>query len=348
MKKIIPAILCICLMVCGCGNVTTIPIGDSNSDNKAVSADPVTISEDSISEDAVSENQLEEVYHERPVSLVISISENEAEYCKNFTFSRLPDCVQDLEELQEMGILYFNDPYFSAALEIVCLCEYTKNPDMGLAMLEYLNGPEDLTDFEKDLYERQLVGKEYKPFSYFAGATPENYYTPDEPYTLSITGDKFSEVLTNRATVYASSSGSEATINAAPNTKQNGCSAGRRAINVRYETSDDHWYVYETGLLGEIRKPGPEEVVEEEVEEENGDSVSDNSGASATTSANNSSNATTATTTSSATSSATDANANTSSSADANASVTTTDADASATASTDANATENSDAVVNE
>lgn len=259
MKKIVLALLAMAMLLWGCANVTQTDL--SASQDNAISEDAATISENaisdnSVSEDAISENEVQASKHDDRVCLVISISENEVEMYEKFTFSRLPDCVQDLEELQEMGLLYFNDPYFSAALELACLCEYTKDADNGLAMLEYLNGPEELTEFEKNFTAKKLNGMEYKPFSYFEGASPENNYTPTEPYTVTISGDKYTWAVEERVKVFVYSSGATA----------------RRAINVRHEASDDHWYVYEHGLLGDMEIPVA--LIEESVSE---NSVSENS-----------------------------------------------------------------------
>ena len=60
-------------------------------------------------------------------------------------------------------------------------------------MLNYLRGPRPLNGQEISFIKDRFRGdRTYLPFSYFAGATPENNYTPTEPYSLTVTSDSHS------------------------------------------------------------------------------------------------------------------------------------------------------------
>ena len=54
-------------------------------------------------------------------------------------------------------------------------------------MLNWLRGPRPLNGQEISfLNDRFRDGKSYIPFSYFVGASPENGYTPRQPFTLLV------------------------------------------------------------------------------------------------------------------------------------------------------------------
>ena len=54
-------------------------------------------------------------------------------------------------------------------------------------MLNWLRGPRPMNGQEISfLNDRFRDGKSYIPFSYFAGAAPENDYTPRQPFTLLV------------------------------------------------------------------------------------------------------------------------------------------------------------------
>lgn len=248
MKRVITALLVLSLMLCGCGGKTEQEITAVPSENVAVSENNQTVKE----EETVSEAQVVEEVRE-PVTITYTVSEDEI--YEEFTFSRIPTDVKDLEIIDAK---FYDDPYATAALAIITMCNYENDPDETIRMLEYLNGTEGLTDYEKSFHRAELDERAYKAFSYLKGATPDNYYTPDTPYVIRITGDKFTWVLDGRVKVFAATSGSDKP----------------RAINVRYDDAVKRWCVYEHGLLGYMRAPGPE--VQEELYDESLDTVSEN------------------------------------------------------------------------
>ena len=49
--------------------------------------------------------------------------------------------------------------------------------------------PRPLSTYEIQFIRDRLMDKQYLPLAYFDGATPENNYTPSEPYTLRLYAD---------------------------------------------------------------------------------------------------------------------------------------------------------------
>ena len=74
---------------------------------------------------------------------------------KTYTFYNLPETLQDLQALPEANL---KDPYGVAALTVAALCRYETNPDDCFAMLDWLKGPESLSNYEKQfLRERGRI-----------------------------------------------------------------------------------------------------------------------------------------------------------------------------------------------
>ena len=106
---------------------------------------------------------------------------------KPFVFHQLP---QDRAQLLALPESAMTDPFAVAALTVAALCRYGTDRDACFDMLNYLRGPRPLSVYEQQFLRDRLGGKEYKPFSFFAGAVPGNNYTPNEPYTIIISGDE--------------------------------------------------------------------------------------------------------------------------------------------------------------
>lgn len=97
-----------------------------------------------------------------------------------FQFQTLP---KNVEELKAYPL---STPHAAAALLVVAFCRYVENTEDGLAMLDYLNGPANLSNMDKQFLRDRFGDKPYLPFSYFRGATPDNNYTPSQPYTIDV------------------------------------------------------------------------------------------------------------------------------------------------------------------
>ena len=104
-------------------------------------------------------------------------------HTETFTFASLPTNVSELQALPEASL---DSAFKTAALTVVALCRYEHNPDESIAMLNFLKGPEEVSTYEKQFIRERMEGKMYKARSYFAGATPQNGYTPSTPYKISV------------------------------------------------------------------------------------------------------------------------------------------------------------------
>ena len=101
---------------------------------------------------------------------------------KTFTFQTLPANVDELKALPEAKL---DTPFKTAALTVCALCAYAESSETGIAMLNYLKGPQPLANREIQFFTDCFRENKYVPFSYFKGATPKNNYTPDKPYSIT-------------------------------------------------------------------------------------------------------------------------------------------------------------------
>ena len=104
------------------------------------------------------------------------------------TMDKLPKSVLELKSEAEK----MHSPEGTAILTIAALCLYPANRDEALAMLDYLRGPRPLSIAEKQFIRDRFMDKDYVPRSYFAGSSPENKYTPTEPYTITFETNPYS------------------------------------------------------------------------------------------------------------------------------------------------------------
>ena len=101
---------------------------------------------------------------------------------QTFTFNAIPAALDEFKALPEAAL---QSPFQTVALTLLALCRYRDDRDAALAMLDFLKGPEAVSPYEKQFLRDRLEGKEYKPFSFFAGAAVENDYTPAVPLTVT-------------------------------------------------------------------------------------------------------------------------------------------------------------------
>jgi hypothetical protein len=104
-------------------------------------------------------------------------------------------------------------------------------------MLNFLKGPQALNPREVQFFKDRLTGKEYKPFSFFAGATPQNNYTPTQPYQITVSEDAHTYDNASYARLQISSGGADSP----------------RPITMRQK--GDQWFLWEQFLLSDIREP---------------------------------------------------------------------------------------------
>lgn len=154
----------------------------------------------------------------------------------DFIFMKLPESLYELKQLPEASL---NSPFKTAALTVAVLCNYEKNPEATFEMLDFLKGPENVTEYEKQFIRERLKGKGYKTLSYFAGTSPENGYTPTKPYSITVFENPYSFPEENWATLYVKSSGADSL----------------RGIKLRQKPSTGQWFLNDIQCLSDIRVP---------------------------------------------------------------------------------------------
>ena len=155
---------------------------------------------------------------------------------ETFTFNVLPE---SLAEMQAMSEATLDTPYKTAALAVCALCAYAADKGIGTEMLNFLRGPRPLTPREISfLDDRFRDGQTYIPFSYFQGATPQNDYTPNKPYTLTISSNQYSDDNKGYKKLFVTSGGADT----------------QRALILR-QAQTGKWYLWEQEILVGIRTP---------------------------------------------------------------------------------------------
>ena len=157
-------------------------------------------------------------------------------HTEKFTFTALPANVDELKALPEAKL---DTAFRTTALTILALSRYEADPDAAFAMLSFLKGPEELTTSEKSFIKERLTGKEYKVRSFFEGAAPENDYTPNKPYVISVIENPYSFDNENWATMHVKSGGAD----------------NMRQVKLRKKPSTGQWFLNEIQCLSDVRLP---------------------------------------------------------------------------------------------
>ena len=154
------------------------------------------------------------------------------------TFAQLPSSLAELQALPEASLA---QPHFAAALTVAALCQYPANPNACLEMLDYLRGPRPLTPYDKQFIRDRFRGKDYVPRSYFAGTSPDNNYTPAQPYTVTFFENAYSraEYAQGYIMLHVNSSGADSP----------------HQVKLRLKPSTGQWFLWEQYLLPDIRAP---------------------------------------------------------------------------------------------
>jgi hypothetical protein len=159
---------------------------------------------------------------------------------KTYSFPSLPQTLEQLKALPEASL---TDCYAVAALTVVALLRYEADPEACFAMLNFLKGPEPLSNLEKQHIQDRMAGKGYKPRSFFVGATPENNYTPTNPYTIRVASNPYSFDNEGWATLWLKSGGGD----------------NERPVKLRKKPSTGQWFLNEIQYLSDIRLPVAED-----------------------------------------------------------------------------------------
>jgi hypothetical protein len=155
---------------------------------------------------------------------------------QTFTFSSLPESLSELQALPEASL---DSPYKTAALSLCALCVYAADKNIGIEMLNFLRGPRSLSPMDISfLDDRYRDGNTYVPFSYFAGATPDNNYTPTQPFTVTVESNPYSDANEGYKKLFIKSSGADTP----------------REIVLRMR-GDGKWFLWDQFLLVGIRMP---------------------------------------------------------------------------------------------
>ncbi len=152
----------------------------------------------------------------------------------SFTFSALPTNVRELMALPEYAL---TSPQATAALTVLAMHGYTLNSEEGIAMINALKGPQELTGYDKQFLRDRLQGKEYLPSSYMLGSSPENSYTPTTPYTITVYENPYSYTEQGYSRLLIKSTGADT----------------ERPIVLRQK--GNQWFLWENLLLPSIRPP---------------------------------------------------------------------------------------------
>ena len=103
------------------------------------------------------------------------------------SFNRFPASVDEfLTAQQQIG----GEPHGAVALELMAIEMYRRNAELGTECLKLCNTPLNVNAQTRRL--RELFGNDanynrpYQVAAFLKGATPENKYTPNEPYTVEV------------------------------------------------------------------------------------------------------------------------------------------------------------------
>lgn len=169
----------------------------------------------------------------------VSDAVNNAKYeKKTFEFDTLPTNLDELKARKEADL---KDPFGVAALSVCALCVYPTDREMACTMLDFLKGPSKLSPMDKQfINDRFMDGKDYVPRSYFAGATPDNDYTPSVPYKITFRENPYSKNDAGYIKLFVTSGGADSD----------------RYITLRNKPSTGEWFLWKhEGLLVSIRTP---------------------------------------------------------------------------------------------
>lgn len=155
-------------------------------------------------------------------------------------FAKLPE---NAGEMQAMPEYRLDTPFHSAALFIAAICVYPRDRDASLAMIDILKGPKPLSAYDRQFIRDRMANKaDYIGRAYLRGATPQNGYTPEVPYTVEVNENPYSYANEGYATLYIRTAGADSA----------------RGIQLRRKGQD--WFVWEFGgILADIRKPVAED-----------------------------------------------------------------------------------------
>lgn len=157
------------------------------------------------------------------------------------TFASMPETLAEFTALPQAAL---QTPFDTAALIVAALCVYPLNKDECIAMINYLKGPDPMSQRALTFLRDRMAQNNKSTFigaSYFNGATPQNDYTPVAPYTVTVSEHPYSYTSEGIASMHVKSGGADSP----------------RSVETRM-AKDGKWYLWQTGyhsLLVDIRAP---------------------------------------------------------------------------------------------
>ena len=166
------------------------------------------------------------------VNAVSSATSNTKE---TFTFAALPESLAELQALPEASL---DSPFKTAALSVCALCAYGADKQIGIEMLNWLRGPRPLSNYDLSFLNDRFRDGHHVIFSYFSGARPDNNYTPDQPFMLTIEAGPYADANPGYKKLHIRSGGAD----------------NPREIVLR-RTGEGKWFLWDQFLLVSIRPP---------------------------------------------------------------------------------------------
>ena len=147
---------------------------------------------------------------------------------KTVTFAEMPETLEQMKALPEAAM---KDPLDVAALTVA----------ESIKMLNFLKGPQPLSPYEISFIADRFRDADYIPRSYMNGATPQNNYMPQRPYSVTVYELAHSRDNLNEGylTVNLNSGGADSP----------------RQIRLRTKPSTGEWFLWEQFILVGIRVP---------------------------------------------------------------------------------------------
>lgn len=242
MKKLSILFLVLMVILSGCGKTAD---NSQNTDNQSsqVETDNKKENKDQ-DEDKTGDNEKDESSkdsnedkEEAPLDEIEAPKREEIKDGVKFTFKRLPVNAKEIEKIVD-----FKDEKNVSAMLLATLVRYVENKNDGIEMINVLKGPEDISNADISFLDNRFSDKKYLPKVYFEGATPENNYTPDEPWSVILYDDKI-EYAEGYIRVYVQTAGADSP----------------RAIVLRQK--GDEWFIWDyPAIVTGVRLPANEDA----------------------------------------------------------------------------------------
>lgn len=154
---------------------------------------------------------------------------------ESFVFQSMPSSLAEFTALPQAAM---STPFETAAMTVIALCVYPYDQDASVQMLNYLRGPRPLSGVDISFLKDRFRDGDHVPRSYFNGSTPQNDYTPQAPYTITVFENPYSYQNQGYAKLFIRSGGAD----------------NPREVVMR-QAKDGKWYLWDQFLTVGIRQP---------------------------------------------------------------------------------------------